>query len=89
MKELLRGESTISLEAAVLKCPNAELYLYLFLPNPETWPKDLEEKSKGIDQEYDLCENEHSSDNSTLNFETSFLVVCLMTLLLSRDKHAL
>jgi hypothetical protein len=29
MKELLRGESTISLEAAVLKlkCPNAELYL--------------------------------------------------------------
>jgi hypothetical protein len=26
MKELLRGESTISLEAAVLKCPNAELY---------------------------------------------------------------
>jgi hypothetical protein len=25
MKELLRGESTISLEAAVLKCPNAEL----------------------------------------------------------------
>jgi hypothetical protein len=30
MKELLRGESTISLEAAVLKCPNAELYLYLF-----------------------------------------------------------
>jgi hypothetical protein len=29
MKELLRGESTISLEAAVLKCPNAELYLYL------------------------------------------------------------
>jgi hypothetical protein len=31
MKELLRGESTISLEAAVLKCPNAELYLYLYL----------------------------------------------------------
>jgi hypothetical protein len=31
MKELLRGESTISLEAAVLKCPNAELYL---LPLP-------------------------------------------------------
>jgi hypothetical protein len=30
MKELLRGENTISLEAAVLKCPNAELYLYLF-----------------------------------------------------------
>jgi hypothetical protein len=30
MKELLRGESTISLEAAVLKCPNVELYLYLF-----------------------------------------------------------
>jgi hypothetical protein len=29
MKELLRGESTISLGAAVLKCPNAELYLYL------------------------------------------------------------
>jgi hypothetical protein len=29
MKELLRGESTISLEAAVLKCPSAELYLYL------------------------------------------------------------
>jgi hypothetical protein len=28
MKEL-RGESTISLEAAVLKCPNAELYFYL------------------------------------------------------------
>jgi hypothetical protein len=28
MKELLWGESTISLEAAVLKCPNAELYLY-------------------------------------------------------------
>jgi hypothetical protein len=27
MKELLRGESTVSLEAAVLKCPNAELYL--------------------------------------------------------------
>jgi hypothetical protein len=27
MKELLRGESTISLEAAVLKCPNAELYV--------------------------------------------------------------
>jgi hypothetical protein len=27
MKELLQGESTISLEAAVLKCPNAELYL--------------------------------------------------------------
>jgi hypothetical protein len=31
MKELLRGEITISLEAAVLKCPNAELYLYLYL----------------------------------------------------------
>jgi hypothetical protein len=30
MKELLLGESTISLEAAVLKCPNSELYLYLF-----------------------------------------------------------
>jgi hypothetical protein len=29
MKELLRGESTISLEAAVLKCPNAELYPFL------------------------------------------------------------
>jgi hypothetical protein len=29
MKELLRGENTISLEAAVLKCPNAELYLTL------------------------------------------------------------
>jgi hypothetical protein len=28
MKELLWGESTISLEAAVLKCPNAELYLF-------------------------------------------------------------
>jgi hypothetical protein len=27
MKELLRGESTISLEAAVLKCRSAELYL--------------------------------------------------------------
>jgi hypothetical protein len=25
MKELLRGESTISLEAAVLKCPNAKI----------------------------------------------------------------
>jgi hypothetical protein len=34
MKELLRGESTISLEATVLKCPNAELYLYLYL----VWP---------------------------------------------------
>jgi hypothetical protein len=33
MKELLRDESTISLEAAVLKCPSAELYLYLFNPN--------------------------------------------------------
>jgi hypothetical protein len=31
MKELLRGDSTISLEAAVLKCPNAELYLYPYL----------------------------------------------------------
>jgi hypothetical protein len=31
MKELLRGESTISLEAAVLKGPNAEIYLYLYL----------------------------------------------------------
>jgi hypothetical protein len=31
MKELLQVESTISLEAAVLKCPNAELYL---LPLP-------------------------------------------------------
>jgi hypothetical protein len=30
MKELLRVENTISLEAAVLKCPNAELYLYLY-----------------------------------------------------------
>jgi hypothetical protein len=30
MKELLRGESTISLEAALLKCPNVELYLYLY-----------------------------------------------------------
>jgi hypothetical protein len=30
MKELLRDESTISLEAAVLKCPNAKLYLYLY-----------------------------------------------------------
>jgi hypothetical protein len=29
MKELLRGDSTIRLEAAVLKCPNAELYLTL------------------------------------------------------------
>jgi hypothetical protein len=29
MKELLWGESTISLEAAVLKYPNAELYLPL------------------------------------------------------------
>jgi hypothetical protein len=28
MKELLRGESTISLEAAVLKCPNAEFYVF-------------------------------------------------------------
>jgi hypothetical protein len=28
MKELLRGESTISPWAAVLKCPNAELYLF-------------------------------------------------------------
>jgi hypothetical protein len=27
MKELLRGESTKSLKAVVLKCPNAELYL--------------------------------------------------------------
>jgi hypothetical protein len=33
MKELLRGESTISLEAAVLKCPIVELYLYLYLPS--------------------------------------------------------
>jgi hypothetical protein len=32
MKELLRGESTISLEAAVLKCPNAKLYLFTALP---------------------------------------------------------
>jgi hypothetical protein len=32
MKELLRGESTISLEAAVLKCPNAEFYLYFLQP---------------------------------------------------------
>jgi hypothetical protein len=31
MKELLRGDSTISLEAAVLKCPNAKLYLLPFL----------------------------------------------------------
>jgi hypothetical protein len=31
MKELLRGESTKSLKAVVLKCPNAELYLYLFI----------------------------------------------------------
>jgi hypothetical protein len=31
MKELLRGENTISLEAAVLKCPNEELYLYLLI----------------------------------------------------------
>jgi hypothetical protein len=31
MKELLRGESTVSLEAAVLKCPNAELYVFTFL----------------------------------------------------------
>jgi hypothetical protein len=30
MKELLRGQSTISLEAAVLKCPNAELYRFSF-----------------------------------------------------------
>jgi hypothetical protein len=30
MKELLRGESAISLEAAVLKCLNAELYLYFY-----------------------------------------------------------
>jgi hypothetical protein len=29
MKEFLRGEITIRLEAAVLKRPNAELYLYL------------------------------------------------------------
>jgi hypothetical protein len=36
MKELLRGKSTISLEAAVLKCPNAELYL-LLLPLPPLW----------------------------------------------------
>jgi hypothetical protein len=27
MKELLRDESTKSLKAVVLKCPNAELYL--------------------------------------------------------------
>jgi hypothetical protein len=39
MKELLRGESTISLEAAVLKCPNAELYL--FLPYHEKTSFDL------------------------------------------------
>jgi hypothetical protein len=31
MKKLLRCESTIRLEAAVLKCPNAELYLYLLV----------------------------------------------------------
>jgi hypothetical protein len=31
MKELLPVDSTISLEAAVLKCPNAKLYLYLYL----------------------------------------------------------
>jgi hypothetical protein len=40
MKELLRGKSTISLVAAVLKCPNAELYLYLYLVSPlkgRTW----------------------------------------------------
>jgi hypothetical protein len=36
MKELLRGESTISLEAAVLKCPNAELYLFTFSPAQAT-----------------------------------------------------
>jgi hypothetical protein len=30
MKELLRGESTKSLKAVVLKCPNAELYLLPF-----------------------------------------------------------
>jgi hypothetical protein len=30
MKELLRGESTKSLKAAVLKCPNVELYLLPF-----------------------------------------------------------
>jgi hypothetical protein len=28
MKELLQGENTISLEAAVLKCPIAELHLH-------------------------------------------------------------
>jgi hypothetical protein len=33
MKELLRGESTISLDAAVLKCPNAELYRLTFFPS--------------------------------------------------------
>jgi hypothetical protein len=33
MKELFRGEITISLEAAVLKCPNAELYLLLPVAN--------------------------------------------------------
>jgi hypothetical protein len=51
MKELLRGESTISLEAAVLKCPNAERYLYLLPTEYEVcWAqrcsKGFEEKRK-------------------------------------------
>jgi hypothetical protein len=37
MKELFRGESTISLEAAVLKCLNAELYLYLYVKDKYTY----------------------------------------------------
>jgi hypothetical protein len=45
MKELLRGESTISLEAAVLKCPNAELYLYLSTPGQMSFMSSLESRN--------------------------------------------
>jgi hypothetical protein len=41
MKEFLWGESTISLEAAVLKCPNAELYLDLYLPSEGRHAEDF------------------------------------------------
>jgi hypothetical protein len=51
MKEIFRGESTISLEAAVLKCPNAGLYLYLFTLNITKYSVTVQDR-KVIDNNF-------------------------------------
>jgi hypothetical protein len=73
MKELFRGESTKSLKAAVLKCPIAELYLYL-----------LPEGQGG-----ETCEPQtrHCSFECREAFERNMFSLCFIVLQIIKALH--